>query len=43
MFYDLLVPVVLIFALLFLSGLASASEVAFFSLPTSTVEKFFKK
>jgi putative hemolysin len=42
MFYDLLVPVVLIFALLFLSGLASASEVAFFSLPTSTVENFSK-
>jgi gliding motility-associated protein GldE len=42
MFYDLLVPVVLIFVLLFLSGLASASEVAFFSLPTSTVENFSK-
>jgi putative hemolysin len=42
MFYDLLVPVVLIFALLFLSGLASASEVAFFSLPTSTVKNFSK-
>jgi putative hemolysin len=42
MFYDLLLPVVLIFALLFLSGLASASEVAFFSLPTSTVENFSK-
>jgi putative hemolysin len=42
MFYDLLVPVVLIFALLFLSGLASASEVAFFSLPTSTIENFSK-
>jgi putative hemolysin len=42
MFYDLLVPVVLIFVLLFLSGLASASEVAFFSLSTSTVESFSK-
>ncbi len=42
MLYDLLVLVVLIFVLLFLSGLISASEVAFFSLPASVIENFSK-
>lgn len=42
MLYDVLVMSVLIFVLLVLSGLISASEIAFFSLSSESIEKFSK-
>jgi len=42
MSYDTIITLLLIFTLLMLSGLVSASEVSFFSLPAGAKEKFSK-